>query len=329
MRPGDLMRAVVPVFPPSDSDIVREGHLRGERSPGDLHCAPSKFFMLFDTNRDGMISFAEYIFFITLLSIPESSFSVAFKMFDIDNDGEIDKEEFKKVMELMRTHSRQGAHHRDGLRIGLKVDASVEDGGLVEYFFGKDGKSRIQHGKFVDFLRDLHYEILRLEFAHYDYKQRGTISATDFALSVVGSADMSHLAKFLDRVDELNNDPRFRDIRITLEEFKSFAELRKQLKPLSLAIFSFGKLHGSLSKEDFKRATSHVCGIALTENVIDIIFHIFDTNRDGSLSSHEFVRVIERRENDIAHPTSETGFMGWLSCWFNCTKNSSFDQLLY
>ncbi|KAK9130566.1 hypothetical protein Sjap_011053 [Stephania japonica] len=329
MRPGDLMRAVVPVFPPSDSDIVREGHLRGERGPGDLHCAPSKFFMLFDTNCDGMISFAEYIFFVTLLSIPESSFSVAFKMFDVDNDGEIDKEEFKKVMELMRTHNRQGAHHRDGLRIGLKVDASVEDGGLVEYFFGKDGKSRIQHGKFVDFLRDLHHEILRLEFTHYDYKLQGTISATDFALSVVASADMSHLGKFLDRVDELNNDPHFSDIRITLEEFKSFAELRKQLKPLSLAIFSFGKFHGSLSKEDFKRAACHVCGIALTENVIDIIFHIFDTNGDGSLSSNEFVRVIERRENDIAHPTSETSFMGWLSYWFNCTKNSSFDQLLY
>lgn len=99
---------------------------------------------------------------------------------------------------------------------------------------------------------------MRLEFAHYDYKLRGTISATDFALSMVASADMSHLRKFLDRVDELNNEPHFKDIRITMEEFKAFAELRKQLKPLSLAIFGFGKVHGSLTKEDFKRATCHV-----------------------------------------------------------------------
>ena len=28
-----------------------------------------------------------YIFFVTLLSIPESSFTVAFKMFDLDNNG--------------------------------------------------------------------------------------------------------------------------------------------------------------------------------------------------------------------------------------------------
>ncbi|CAK9161546.1 unnamed protein product [Ilex paraguariensis] len=84
MTPGDLMRAVVPVFPPSDSNFVRDGYLRGERSPGELRCAPSEFFMLFDTNDDGLISFKEYIFFVTLLSIPESSFSVAFKMFDLD-----------------------------------------------------------------------------------------------------------------------------------------------------------------------------------------------------------------------------------------------------
>lgn len=38
MTPADLMRAVVPVFPPSESNQVREGFLRGETVPGELHC---------------------------------------------------------------------------------------------------------------------------------------------------------------------------------------------------------------------------------------------------------------------------------------------------
>lgn len=63
MTPADLMRAIVPVFPPSESNRVREGFLRGERAPGELHCAPSEFFMLFDTNNDGLISFPEYVRF--------------------------------------------------------------------------------------------------------------------------------------------------------------------------------------------------------------------------------------------------------------------------
>ncbi|KAG1327818.1 calcium uptake protein, mitochondrial [Cocos nucifera] len=304
MLPTDLMRATIPVFPPSESNIVREGHLRGERHPSELHCAPSPFFMLFDTNNDGLISFPEYIFFVTLLSIPISSFSVAFKMFDLDSNGEIEREEFKKVMALMRSYNRQGASHRDGRRIGLKVGGSVENGGLVEYFFGEDGKGRLQHDKFVHFLRDLHDEIVRLEFAHYDFKSRGTISAKDFALSMVACADMNHINKFLDKVDELNNDPHLRDMRITFEEFKTFAELCNRLQALTLAIFGYGKVNGLLTKQDFKRAVSHVCGVSVTDNVVDVIFNVFDANFDGKLSSEEFLRALRKRESAIRQPTA-------------------------
>lgn len=59
MKPSDLMRAVVPVFPPSESNLVREGYLKGERDPGHLWCPPSDFFMLFDVDNDGLISFKE------------------------------------------------------------------------------------------------------------------------------------------------------------------------------------------------------------------------------------------------------------------------------
>lgn len=58
---------------------------------------------------------------------------------------------------------------------------------------------------------------MHLEFDHYDFKSRGTISAKDFALSMVASADMDHINKFLDRADELNNNPHLRDMRITFE----------------------------------------------------------------------------------------------------------------
>ncbi|KAF5748157.1 calcium uptake protein 1 mitochondrial [Tripterygium wilfordii] len=151
-----------------------------------------------------------------------------------------------------------------------------------------------------------------LEFSHYDYKRQGTISAKDFALSMVTSADMSHLDRLLNRVDELNNKPRLRDIRITLDEFRSFAELRKTLQPLSLALFSYGKVNGLLTRMDFQRAASHVCGISLTDNVVDIIFHVFDSNCDGNISLKEFVRVLHKRERDITR-TVDSGVMGHLS----------------
>ncbi|KAK3002212.1 hypothetical protein RJ639_021213 [Escallonia herrerae] len=106
-------------------------------------------------------------------------------------------------------------------------------------------------------LRNL--EILRLEFAHYDYKSLATISAKDFALSMVASADMKNINKFLDRVDEITNEPGLGDIRITFEEFYNFVELRKRLLPLSMALFSHGKVDGlqSYVKDYFQRAAYH------------------------------------------------------------------------
>ncbi|CAL5328635.1 unnamed protein product [Camellia sinensis] len=190
---------------------------------------------------------------------------------------EIDKDEFKKVMTLMQTHNRQGARHRDGLRIGLKVSSSVEDGGLLEHFFGKDGKQCLEHGKFVQFLRDLHDEILRLEFAHYDYKSQGTISAKDFVLSMIASADMQHVNKFLDRFEGLNDEPNLKDICITFEEFKNLAELRKRLCPLSLAIFSHGKVNGLLAKPNFQRAAYH-------ENFQQLSSHFFSLSNKSCSS---------------------------------------------
>ncbi|PON71312.1 Parvalbumin [Parasponia andersonii] len=139
---------------------------------------------------------------------------------------------------------------------------------------------------------------------------------------MVASADMSQLNKLLAQADKLNDEPQLRDLRITLEEFKSFAELRKKLQPFSLALFSYGKVNGLLTREDFQRAASHVCGIDLTNDVVEIIFHLFDTNCDGSLSLDEFVRVLHRREREIAHPV-ESGLMGFLSCRGNCSCNNS------
>lgn len=111
-----------------------------------------------------------------------------------------------------------------------------------------------------------------MEFDHYDYKVRGSISAKDFALSMVASADMSHLDRLLERVDELNNEPHLREIRINLDEFNHFAELRRKLQPFSLALFSYGKINGLLTKDNFKRAAYHV-------SLVSFMIHVFFCNQ--------------------------------------------------
>lgn len=93
-----------------------------------------------------------------------------------------------------------------------------------------------------------------------------------------------------------------------------------------MAVFSFGEVNGLLTRNDFQRAVSHVCDLSLSDNVVEIIFHVFDTNRDGNLSYDEFVRLLYNREREITQPVE--GLPGLLSCYWNSRNNSSLSRLL-
>ena len=63
-----------------------------------------------------------------------------------------------------------------------------------------------------------------------------------------------------------------------------------------------------------------ICHAPISDAVVDIIFHIFDTNGDGVLSMDEFLGVLQRRERDIADPT-EAGFVQFVKCMVGCASN--------
>jgi hypothetical protein len=72
---------------------------------------------------------------------------------------------------------------------------------------------------------------------------------------------------------------------------------------------------------------SQVCDLSVSDNVVEIIFHVFDTNRDGNLTYDELLRVLYKRERDITQPVEE-GVPGLLSCCRNCSSNFSFSRFL-
>lgn len=61
----------------------------------------------------GLISFSDYIFLTTVLSTPQRNFEIAFKMFDLNGDGEVDMEEFEQVQSIIRSQTSMGMRHRD------------------------------------------------------------------------------------------------------------------------------------------------------------------------------------------------------------------------
>ncbi|DBA98639.1 TPA: hypothetical protein ACH3X1_014425 [Trebouxia sp. C0004] len=170
MRPENLLSSLVAIYPPEGSSVERAGYLPGERAPtGDVSPRmDSKFFQMFDVDGDGLISYTEYLLLITFLSIPVEDVRMIFEMFDSNDDSTMDIQEFETITSNLR---RQGKN-AGVTRTGFKDRPEDNNRGLFLYFFGEDSKKRMQLKSFDDFLKGLHDEIVRLEFAHYDFKNQ-------------------------------------------------------------------------------------------------------------------------------------------------------------
>ena len=99
MTASDFVRAITPYNYSENADVG----LHGSKFNADPKITQSLQNILesIDENNDGLISFSEFIFFTTLLSIPAKYFKIAFNLFDADGSGSIDIHEFKSVMRIM------------------------------------------------------------------------------------------------------------------------------------------------------------------------------------------------------------------------------------
>lgn len=87
-------------------------------------------------------------------------FEIAFRMFDLNGDGNVDYEEFAKVQSAILNQTSIGQ------KIGSNLKSTAYHGvssALAKYFFGQDLKSKLTIEKFVDFQMKLQHEMLTLE----------------------------------------------------------------------------------------------------------------------------------------------------------------------
>ena len=295
----DLMRAAVPVFQPADSKHIRSGSLGGEKkNDEDEHASgvSSNFFDMFDTDGDGLISFPEYLFFVTLLSLTDEQCKATFRKFDVDEGGSLCREEFLQRMKHMRLSTTK--RRASGYRTGLKTVNDVDDlsGGLVHHLFGDGRRERkLSLKAFEAFLTKLRTEIDSLEFEHYDFKRQGSISAEDFGYSVVAGASVRQLQHFIDRAAKLSSSEVGRSgRRITKAQYMAFCQLLKHGNSrFENKIKERVGKGGRLTRDVFLKLAKE-CGARLSETMIDVVFFVFDVDGDGELSPVEFLDVVSR-----------------------------------
>ncbi|XP_076439881.1 calcium uptake protein 1, mitochondrial-like isoform X2 [Babylonia areolata] len=267
----------------------------------------------------GLISFSDYIFLLTVLSTPPRNFEIAFRMFDINGDGELDLGEFNRVQEVIRNQTHIGMRHRDHSTTG-SVDHGLSSS-LQCYFFGKDGKKKLTHKDFLDFQRQLQREINRIEFERY-CDDDSKISEKDFGSILLTYAGLpsKKMARMLKRVKrKFSEEP----VGITFEEYLAFWKFLKSINDVDTAL-SFYHLAGvSIDRETFRHVAKTVAMADLSEHIIDVVFTLFDENNDGELSNKEFVSVMKRRVMRGLEKPKDTGFVKLLNAMWKCATTTT------
>uniref|UniRef100_A0A6A7FXH6 Calciumbinding atopy-related autoantigen 1 n=1 Tax=Hirondellea gigas TaxID=1518452 RepID=A0A6A7FXH6_9CRUS len=262
-----------------------------------------KFFQLVDLDKDGLISQAEYVLFSTLLAIPLDHIDVAFRMFDLDGNGEVDLPEFYNLIEVMRPDSLTGYSFKTATR-GANV---------LQSFFGKDQKGTLNIERFRTFISGLRDAMLNLEFQRYEDEESGMMSARNFGMTIIGYCSHTNIPTYIQRLESMEISGQ-----ISKQEFFEFNNVLPQLDRVGLILKLYSESKKVISKSDFQRAVWAVTRVIMSRTQVDVIFHIFDVNGDGNLEQDELLGALRQRYEHNQSRHRDVGFTRVLKCCASC-----------
>ncbi|KAM7374862.1 hypothetical protein PAMP_007496 [Pampus punctatissimus] len=255
---------------------------------------------------NGLISYTEYLFLLTILTKPRTGFHIAFKMLDIDGNEHVDKKEFLKLKKIIGKSKKKSP--KDNTERPLEEADNVNTT-LQAYFFGKKGENKLQYKGFHSFMEDLQAEVQEMEFLQFS-KGMDTMRREDFA------------EWLLHYTNEEDNEVYWENMRkripagqsITFDEFKVFCLFTNNLEDFAFSMKMVTEANRPVGMAQFKRAVKIATGHDLSENVLDTVFKLFDMDGDNCLSHKEFISVMKDRVLRGLKVQPQNGFSGFWKC---------------
>ncbi|ELK32406.1 Calcium uptake protein 1, mitochondrial [Myotis davidii] len=264
----------------------------------------------------GLISFSDYIFLTTVLSTPQRNFEIAFKMFDLNGDGE--------VQSIIRSQTSMGMRHRDRPTTGNTLKSGLCSA-LTTYFFGADLKGKLTIKNFLEFQRKLQHDVLKLEFERHDPVD-GRITERQFggmllAYSGVQSKKLTAMQKQLKK--------HFKEGKgLTFQEVENFFTFLKNINDVDTALSFYHMAGASLDKVTMQQVARTVAKVELSDHVCDVVFALFDCDGNGELSNKEFVSIMKQRLMRGLEKPKDMGFTRLVQAMWKCAQDTAWDFAL-
>lgn len=241
----------------------------------------------------GLISYTEYLFLLSVLTRPQSSFKMAFNIFDTDGNQRVDKMEFQRILNLFGRLAERDRHPDE-----VKVEYAQPpcDTSIMIYLFGPKGKQLLKYSDFHKFIDHMQTEVLEIEFNEFA-KGRNIISEEDFARILLRyTAESTNEEMYIERLHErIMDDRRGIQQEISFREFKHFCQFLNNLDAFIAAMRLYTYTDYAVTQAEFQRAVKISTGFLLEDHVIDTVFKIFDDNADGFISNDEFIARMKDR----------------------------------
>uniref|UniRef100_T1INV9 EF-hand domain-containing protein n=1 Tax=Strigamia maritima TaxID=126957 RepID=T1INV9_STRMM len=318
MTPDDFLRSITPGMKQPEGLGLDQFKRYDPKGDGHMvHQSLEEDSIFYRLGKSGLISFSDYIFLLTVLSTSKRHFEFAFRMFDLNGDGDVDYEEFEKVQTIIRNQTSIGSRHRDHANTGSTFKGV--NSALTTYFFGGNHKKKLTIEKFLDFQRQLQNEILSLEFRRKDSERSGVVAESEFAELILAYAGLNQKkkVKLLKRVKK-----RFKENAegITSSEYLKFFHFLNNIADVDTALTFYHIAGASIDQVTLKHVAKTVAHVDLSDHIVDVVFTLFDENMDGQLSNKEFVSVMKNRLMRGLEKPKDTGFVKLLQSMWKCAK---------
>ena len=106
--------------------------------------------------------------------------------------------------------------------------------------------------------------------------------------------------------------------KISFKEYQDFNSVLDHLDEIDFAINSFLTTGDPFKPHHLKRAAKAVANVSLPDEVIDIVFFLFDKDGDGRLDYEEFVGVMQGRKDLGLTKPRDLGLARFVSCFKDC-----------
>ena len=346
MTPQDFLRSITPgIQQPAHKGLDQFTNITKE----DINTLTKDFgveesSIFHHMGAGGLITFSDYIFLLTVLSTSRRHFEIAFKMFDLNGDGNVDAKEFENVTNLMRSQSSMGARHRDHQSTGSTLKGI--NSGLITYFFGHNKKGILTVDDFLNFQRSLQNEILKLEFdrkkaysvikgASSDSQEdEPCISEKEFADLLIAYAGfpIKKKARMLKRVkttfDVKNQEQEGPSAGITLSDYLNFYQVLYAINDIDTALTFYHMAGAPIERKTMQHVAQTVANVHLSDHIVDVVFVLFDEDGDGRLSNREFVSVMKQRAMRGLEKPKDTGIGRVFSALTKCAATHSHPTIL-